>query len=413
MDPDFRNRGVVHGHSPSVRLALLGVATFVVTTNSLNIAGLLPNIAEGLDVSIGSVSYGITAYALVAAIASPLFASVFSRRSRTAVLTTGLVVVAVGTSVAAVAPTLAWFIGGRALSALGAAAVVPVAMAVAPELVAPERRGRALAAVGVGFTAATALGAPIATALAALTDWRVSMGIVAGLAALVSFAMMGFVRDLPIGHVPGGRALLTVFSNPLLLIALVGNVLVVLAMEIVYIFGAEVSGRTGTPLAILLLLIGIAGIAGTLAGGRLDDRWGHGPVGLFGTAVLACTLLFLTSAGNSYALAAVGFAAYGVASCLVVIPRQHQLISIAPQVATVSLSWFSTTNYVGIALAPLIGAQLVHDGGSAIALGGATIACLAFVLFALGLRVQRRTAHPTSVAATLADAGSRGARTLE
>ena len=403
----------MHGRSPTVQLALLAVATFVVSTNSLNIAGLLPNIAVSLDVPVGSVSYGITAYAFVAAISSPLFASVFSRRSRTIVLATGLVVVAVGTLVAAAAPNLSWFIGGRALSALGGAAVVPVAMAVAPEIVAPERRGRALAAVGLGFTAATALGAPIATALAALTDWRVSMGIVAGLAALVSLAIIGFVRDLPIGHVPGGRALLTVFSNPLLLIALVGNVLVVLAMEIVYIFGAEVSGRTGTPLAILLLLLGIAGIVGNSVGGLLNDRWGNGPVGLFGTAVLACTLLFLTSAGNNYALAAIGFAAYGMASYLVIIPRQHQLISIAPQVATVSLSWFSTTNYVGIALAPLIGAQLVPSGGSAIALGGAAIACLAFALFALGLQVQRRTTRPTPVVAALVDAGGPATKRLE
>lgn len=73
-------------------------------------------------------------------------------------------------------------------------------------------------------------------------------------------------------------------------------------------------------------------------------------------------------ADNSYALAAVGFAAYGMASYLVIIPRQDQLISIAPQVATVSLSWFSTTNYVGIALVPLIGAQLVPSGGSALTL---------------------------------------------
>lgn len=399
----------MHGRSSSARLSLLAVATFIVSTNSLNIAGLLPNIAASLDVPIGSVSYGITAYAFVAAIASPLFASIFSRCPRTVVLATGLVVVAVGTFVAAAAPNLSWFIGGRALSALGGAAVVPVAMAVAPEIVPPERRGRALAAVGLGFTAATALGAPIATALAALTDWRVSMGIVAGLATMVSLAIIGYVRNLPIGHVPGGRALLTVFSNPLLLIALVGNVLVVLAMEIVYIFGAEVSGRTGTPLAILLLLLGIAGIVGNSVGGLLNDRWGHGPVGLFGTAVLVCTLLFLMSAGNNYSLAAVGFAAYGMASYLVTIPRQHQLISIAPQVATVSLSWFSTTNYVGIALAPLIGAQLVSSGGSAIALGGAGVACLALALFVLGLQVQRRTARPTPVP-TLVDTGGQATR---
>jgi MFS transporter, DHA1 family, inner membrane transport protein len=396
----------MYGRSTSVRLVLLAVASFVVSTNSLNIAGLLPNIAATLEVPVGSVSYGITAYALVAAIASPVLGTVLSRRSRTVVLASGLVVVAIGTLVAAMAPSLSWLVFGRVIAALGGAAVVPVATAVAPELVAPERRGRALAAVGLGFTAATALGAPIATALAAVTNWRVSMGVIAGLAALIALAITLFMRELPIRSVPVGNALLAVLSNPLLLIALVGNVLVVLAMEIVYIFSAEVSGQTGTSLAILLLVFGMASIAGSYAGGGLNDKLGEGPSGLLGTAMLACVLLVLMMAGHSYALAAVGFAAYGIASYVVVVPRQHQIITIAPQLAAVSLSWFSTTTYLGIALAPVIGARLVPSGGSAIALGGAAVACLAFALFALGLKVQHRKARTMTVVETSSEGGA-------
>lgn len=172
--------------SSTFRLTLLAGALFIVSTNSLNIAGLLPDIAETLGVSVGSVGYGITVYGVVAAIASPVLAAVLSRRSRTVMLACGLAVVAVGTMASALAPDLSWFIGGRAVAALGGAIVVPAVTAVAPEIVSPERRGRALAAVGLGFTAASALGAPLATALAALTDWRVSMGIVAASAALMA-----------------------------------------------------------------------------------------------------------------------------------------------------------------------------------------------------------------------------------
>ncbi|MEV0044016.1 MFS transporter [Nocardia rhamnosiphila] len=397
--------------SLSLRLSVLAGALFVVSTNSLNIAGLLPNIAESLDVSIGSVSYGITVYAVVAAVASPLIAAVFSRRSRTLVLVSGLVLVAAGTVGTALAPNLSWFIAGRAIAALGGAAVVPVVTAVAPEIVAPERRGRALATVGLGFTAATALGAPLATALAAVTNWRFSIGMVAGLAALAAFAMVGFMRDLPAAGVPAGRALLTVLSNPLVLIALLGNTLVTLAMEVVYIFSAEVSGRTGTSLATLLFFFGIAAIGGNHLGGWLTDRWGIGRAGLIGTAVLASVILFLTLADNNYVLAAVGFAAFGTTSYMVVVPRQYQLIAIAPQVATVSLSCFTTATYIGIAFGPVIGAQLVPRGGSAVALGGALVACLAFALFLMGLLLQRRIRHATPFAETSADAGKQIAKT--
>ncbi|MFD4407536.1 MFS transporter [Nocardia sp. NPDC058499] len=407
----FSARGFMSDRSLSLRLSVLAGALFVVSTNSLNIAGLLPNIAESLDVSIGSVSYGITVYAVVAAVASPMIAAVFSHRSRTSVLVSGMVLVAAGTLATALAPNLSWFIAGRAFAALGGAAVVPVVTAVAPQIVEPSWRGRALATVGLGFTAATALGAPLATALAAVTNWRFSIGTVAGLAALAAFAMSRLTRGLPSGSAPAGRALRTVLSNPFVLIALLGNTLITLATEVVYIFSAEVSGRTGTSLAILLFFFGVAAIGGNHLGGWLTDRWGTGRAGLVGAAVLASVLLYLTLAGNNYLLAAVGFAVFGVTSYMVVVPRQYQLIAIAPGVATVSLSCFTTAMYIGLAFGPVIGAQLVPHGGSAVAFGGALIACLAFALFLMGLLLQRRVRHVTPYPETSADTGNQIAKT--
>jgi|GEM_PF-3704888 len=169
-------------------------------------------------------------------------------------------------------------------------------------------------------------------------------------------------------------------------------------MEIVYIFSAAVTGRTGTSLAIVLLAFGTTAIGGNYLGGRLADRYGIGAAGSIGTAVLAGVLCLLVLADSNYVLAVAGFAALGAASYIVLIPRQYQLITLAPEVATVSLSWFTTAMYMGIGLAPVIGAQLVPRGGPAIALAGTVVACLALALFVLGLLLQRRLPTRTTTA---------------
>ena len=72
--------------------------------------------------------------------------------------------------------------------------IVPVSAGVAAGLVPAAQRGRALALVLAGLTAATALCAPLGTALAALTSWRVTM---LGVAALGLLAVAGVATLLP------------------------------------------------------------------------------------------------------------------------------------------------------------------------------------------------------------------------
>ncbi|MEK8144601.1 hypothetical protein NKH18_31800 [Streptomyces sp. M10(2022)] len=56
------------------------------------------------------------------------------------------------------APTFALVLVAQAVAAAGAALYIPAATVTAAALVGPERRGRAIATVTTGLTAATALG---------------------------------------------------------------------------------------------------------------------------------------------------------------------------------------------------------------------------------------------------------------
>ena len=383
-----------YSHRLYPRLAILAVGLFVVGTNGFMIAGLLPEIASTLGVTASAVSYSITIYAIVVAVASPAVSILLPRMSRTTLMSLGLVLVAAGTVVAASAPNLDVFTLGRVIAAFGGAALVPPATATAAALATPEKRARAIAFVAIGFTAATAFGAPLGTAIAAAGGWRIPLYGLATLAALTAVAVAIFVRHIPIGAPISARARFAILRDRRILLALVATLLVVTSFNVVYIFSSAVTihatGGSASLLAALLLSFGIAGIAGNAAAGPLTDRFGNRTIGIVTLGILFFSLLALLFVAHSLIGTAIVFAIWGVSANAISTPIQHRLIDANPATAGVAISWFSTALYAGIALAPPLGAAALGLGNAQlIPVFGAVVVVLAAVALLAGYIVRR------------------------
>ena len=376
-----------------VRLAILAVGLFIVGTNGFMIAGLLPDIAKTLDVHTSDVGYTITFYSIVVAVAAPAMSILFPRMPRTTLMVGGLLLIAVGTFLAAAAPTLLIFTIGRVLAGFGGAALVPTATAAAASLASPERRGRAIAFVGVGFTAATAFGAPLGTAVAAAGSWRIPLVALATLSVIIAIAAAVFVRQVPIGAPVSIGRRFAVLGNPGIALALLTTTFVVSAFNMVYIFSSAITGTSGTVLAALLLAFGVAGILGNVVSGRLVDRFGGRVVGVVFLGAQALIFAFIPLAAAQFVTTIVVFAIWGIASNGGLLPIQHRLVEIDPALSGVALSWFSTALYAGIALAPPLGALAMHLGDAALVpLVAAGLTVIGAGLFLAGYLVRRRSA---------------------
>ncbi|SER23184.1 MFS transporter [Microlunatus flavus] len=381
----------------AARLALLAGGLFVVGTNAFVIAGVLPAIAGDLGTTQPAVASSITWYAAVVAVASPLVGVLLPRAPRTALIAVGLLLVAAGTVVAAFAPGLTVFVAGRVLAALGGAALVPTATAAAPTLLPPERRGLALAVTGLGFTLASAIGSPAGTALAAAVGWRVTMLALAGLAVLLAGGVA-----LRLGHLPAGAPVslgrrLGVLRDRRVVLVLAATALVTAGFNVVYIFSAQLShaatGGDGRLLALLLLLYGAGGVVGTALAGPVTDRFGNRPTSAVATGALVAVFVLLALEERSFVALAVLFAVWGVVAFAAVVPLQHRLVGIDPATAGLTLGWYSTAMYVGIACAPLLGAAALAGGGAVeLPLAGAAATALALVAFQLGFVGRGHTA---------------------
>jgi DHA1 family inner membrane transport protein len=376
------------------RLVVLAAALFVVATNGFLIAGLLPQIADDLDVDVPDVGYAITFYAATVAVAAPAASIVFARVSRTRLMTIGLVLVSTGTALSAVAPTLQIFIAGRVLAALGGAAVVPIATAAAAAIAAPERRGRAIGLVVVGFTASIAFGAPIGTALASVGGWRLPLLGVVGLALVIAALVAVLVRRVPIDPPISIARRFGVLANSRLLLALLTTVIAIAGFNVVYIFSSAVvepaTGGDGSAFALLLLIYGVAGLVGNSVGGQLTDRIGPRRVSAIFIGSMAIVLMFVPLVATSMAGLAIAFALWGFTSNGALPAIQYRQITIDPTIAGIALSWSSTALYVGIAFAPPIGDLTLQLGGPALVpIVGAVTGLISLVTFQLSWARRR------------------------
>lgn len=366
------------------RLALLSIATFLVGTNGFIIAGLLPDIAQGLRVGTSEVGVSITVYAAVVAVLAPTFATVLAHIPRTVLIAGGLALFGIGTGLTAVAGDLTLFIVGRGLAGVGGAAIVPTAVAVASALAPVRRRGWAIAIVMLGFTFSTAVGAPLGTAIAYVGGWRLPLAGVAALALVVAAVVAVVLRGVPLdASLPFARRV-SVLAEPRIVLALLSTVFTIAGFNIAYIYSSaftrDATGGSGALLAVLLLLFGVGGIVGNQLSGGLTDRYGNRIIGSILMAVHLVALAIIPLAEPSFLALALVFPVWGVAAFGTGVAVQHRLVAVGAERAGIAVSWYATAVYVGIAIAPLI-------GGVALDLLGATVVPLAAagsVLVAIG-----------------------------
>jgi predicted MFS family arabinose efflux permease len=199
---------------------------------------------------------------------------------------------------------------------MGAAMYSPTATAVAASLVPAEQRGRALAIVVAGLSGATALGAPLGTALSGLGGWRVTMAFVTLVGAVAAIFIWRFMPALSNPPATTLRQRLAPLRDRRVVPVLLTTLIAYAGFFTVYTYIASVFARaTGghaSSLALLLLIWGVAATIGNFVAGTLIDRFGNRHVinGALLVAAVNFAALIWTSA--SFATATIAIVVWGV-----------------------------------------------------------------------------------------------------
>ncbi|MGP3951561.1 MFS transporter [Streptomyces sp. 7N604] len=347
----------------------LAFGTFVVGTDAYVIAGVLPDIADALNVSVAAAGQLVTVFAIAYAVLAPVLAGLTSHWPRRGLLVTALVTFAVGNAVTALAPGYASAMCGRVVAAAGAAMFTPNAGATAAHLSGPERRGQAFSIVTMGLSSSLVLGAPLGTLLGQALGWQATMWFVAALGIAVVPLLALRLPEIRLASGSGFGQRMSPLTDRKVLGVLLVTVVAFIGIFIPYTYISEVyapvTAGHDNLLTILLLVFGVAGTAGNLVAGSLADRQGPRRVVSLVTLALAAVFVVTVAARNELITALPVIVVSGWLSWSVLAPQQRRIVDLAPREPALSVALNASGAYVGISLSAVVGAIGLDAFGAA------------------------------------------------
>lgn len=384
-------------------LFALTLSAFAIGTTEFVIVGLIPTIAEQLQVSLPSAGLLVSLYALGVAVGAPVLTALTGRLPRKTLLLALMLLFTLGNLLAWQAPGYGTLIVARVLTGLAHGVFFSVGSTIATGLVSRDKAASAIAIMFAGLTVALVTGVPLGTWIGQHYGWRETFLVVSGLGLL---ALIGSACLIPakLAHSapPVWREQLQVLTaRPLLKVyakTALGYGGTFTAFTFLSPILQQISGFTPNQVSLLLLGYGVSVAFGNLWGGRLADRLG--PVvalrRLF--AGLALVLLLLTFTAHHTWLAALTVLIWGAFAFGNVPALQVRVVQQAQRYAPAAVDVASGLNIaafnIGIALGSMVGGMTVeHLGLANTPWIGAVIVSLAWLLTCAPkrkLRLQHR-----------------------
>jgi DHA1 family inner membrane transport protein len=348
-------------------LIALFIAAFAFGTTEFVIAGVLPQVAAGLDVSVPTAGYLVSGYALGIAIGGPLMTIATAKLSRKTLLIWLALVFIAGQLACALAPGFASMLLIRVVVAVAHGVYFGVAMVVATGLVREDQRGMAVALVLAGLTVSNIVGVPAGAAIGNVFGWRATfwamflLGIVSLAAMIALLPRAGGASAPPAGLMKEVRVL----GRQQVWTSLIIMLMLMMCQFVPFTYIApmlrDVTGLDAAYVPLVLLLNGVGATAGVFIGGRLAD-WKLMPSIIVLMVVQACVLIAMYFFSPYPLPMIVIVTLWGAINFSIGTPIQTRILGWTADAPNLASSLIPSGFNVGIALAAFIGVMLLTGG---------------------------------------------------
>ncbi|HTV68252.1 MAG TPA: MFS transporter [Rhizobiaceae bacterium] len=294
----------------------LTFGSFALISSELLPMAVLTPMAADLGVTEGAAGQAVTLTALFAGIAAPTVALIIGRMDRKLInLVLCALVVASNISVAFTSDYFV-LLAARVLLGVAIGGFFALAGATVVRLVSMEDMGKGMSIVFMGLSAGLVVAPALSTLIGEAFGWRVAFMAAAGAGLLALLLQAACLPRVPATNATSLSSLLGLLKRQPVRVGLVVGLL---------FFGGEVCGFTfmrpylendggldATSIAAVLLVLGLASLAGSAIAGVFADRMlreGFGATFL----VLAIATIGLMTLGGSYSAVLVFAAAWGIA----------------------------------------------------------------------------------------------------
>ncbi|WP_164669763.1 MFS transporter [Virgibacillus doumboii] len=346
------------------RVYFLMIVAFVVGMVELIIGGLLDLMAADLGVSLGQVGFLITIFSLIFAVGAPVLLILTSNIERKKLTLVSLAIFLLGNLVTVFSPTYTIVFIGRVISALSGSLLIILCLTIAPTIVHPKYRGRAIGIVSMGVSASIVLGLPVGLLLGNAFGWRapfVMISVLTVFSMIGVFFLMGHIEPKPSS--PIGKQLATLkdrkifFGQAITFLFIAGHTVLYAYLTP---FAKITMDLDGTWVSVIYMIFGIAAVSGGGVGGMLSDT--IGPKRTIMLTIVLFTLVIFAIPYTTFALPAflLILVIWGMLSWTLAPATQSYLIGLSPESADIQQSLNNSALHLGIAFGSLIGGLVIE-----------------------------------------------------
>lgn len=258
-------------------LLALAISAFAIGTTEFISVGLLPLIANDLEIPVTTAGLTVSLYALGITIGAPILTSLTSSMSRKSLLLWIMVIFIIGNGLAASATSIGVLLVARVISALSHGIFMSIGSTIAADLVPENKRASAISIMFTGLTVATVTGVPFGTFIGQQFGWRMAfiLIIVVGVIAMIANSIL-----VPAALRKGTKTSFTdqikIVTNSRLLLVFIITALGYGGTFVVFTYLTpilqEITGFKEGTVAVILLGYGIAIAIGNMIGGKAANK---------------------------------------------------------------------------------------------------------------------------------------------
>jgi DHA1 family inner membrane transport protein len=376
---------------PHFGLYALTLGAFAIGTTEFVPVGLLPQIAQTLNVSIPMAGFLVTGYALAVAIGAPSLTLALNTTPRKTTLAVLMALFIAGNALAACAPMYGVLLGARIVTALCHGTFFGVGALVASNMVSKERSAAAISTMFTGLTLATVLGVPFGTFIGDRFGWHAPFALIALLGVVALISIWVFVPHVAY-EATDLRVELRALISGRLALALATTMVGFAGVFTLFTYIAPllemVTGFSAATVSGVLVLFGIGTTVGNILAGRYSDR--SLPATLIATllgltvTLALSTIVWSNRLGATLATVAIGF--FGFAT---VTPLQLLVIRAAGNAKNLASSVNISAFNIGNALGAALGGAVVASGAplATIGIAAASVAFAGTILAILSVQM--------------------------
>ncbi|MEK5332963.1 MULTISPECIES: MFS transporter [unclassified Lysinibacillus] len=377
------------------RIYLLAIITFIVGLVELVIGGLLPLIAEDLNISYGQVGLLISMFSLSFAISGPILLSLTSKMERKRLFLIVLFIFFVTNMIIVLSDLYVFLMAARILSAMCASLLVSLCITIASQISDDSHTARAIGLVLMGVSASLVFGVPFSLWLGSELGWRAPflfIAILTLLLMLIVFFALGKIE--PNKKLPLKAQVKAIKDRKILLIHSISIVFFTGHMTLyAYLtpFLQSTLNLSEKSLSLMYLIIGLFSIFGSLLGGYFTDRISAKRTIISVLSLFTITIIAIPLLKFSVVLFIGAILLWSLLSWSLQPAIQSYIVSSASSTSDIHQSLNNSGAHIGMAIGSTIGGTIIDSYYVELnAIIGGTITCIAIVISIITFKMQRK-----------------------